>query len=282
MDALESLEERFKDIYKMYGNFSVAPYSYSRLSTYKSCLTKFFFQYINEEEVEEVEIPKEWAEKGNYIHSVIDAHFKIMNKLNQRFILNSQEDIDKVLELGSEWIQLPTHFIHNIGQYNQLILQLNQSNKYQYIISQSEEMETEKYLTYSVNNVELFRGYIDAFLKINGKYYIFDWKTGKTKDYSPVQLTLYAFMLMVKDRKLENIELNYYLVMYDEVIVNKFTRQDIYNIMLEFLTDIESINKDYFYRKNNKQAWLTELKEDCTYCNFNKECQKSKLKQYLK
>lgn len=276
-DLINLVNKKFNELNSIFNELVVTPYSYSRLSTFESCITKFFFNYINEEEIKIEEIPQEWSEKGVYIHSLIDSHFKLVKFLKTPFLITNTDEFNKFSYIANLLIELPKNFLHTIEEYNNLFIELNRTKSYEYLINQYNNIETEKYVEYKFNNKIIFRGYIDLLLKTKNKLIIFDWKTGKTKDYKPIQLALYAFMLINMYPEYENIQVNYYLIQYNEILINNLNTEDIYNILLQFINIIKNINEQYYLRGGIKNNWNSLIKDECEWCSYKSECIKMKL-----
>lgn len=218
-----------------------APYSFSKLSTYKQCSRKFKYQYIDKLPVKFVET--EALKKGKAIHKILE-HYPIEVNTNNNYKEIANNFINS--DLGKKYLNLESVREYKFG----IDKQLNPC---------------------SYNDKScLLRGFIDFICKINNELYLIDFKTGKYKDekyqdYS--QLLYYAIYFFQKEPNISKIKISYVYVEHDNLEnIMELDRQYLDNYKIDLLKLINSAEYDTSFNKTK-----TKL---CDYCNFLDFCQK--------
>lgn len=218
-----------------------APYSFSKLSTYKSCSRKFKYVYIDKVPVEKTDITA--LLKGGAIHSIIEHYPEPSNhKLADKY----KDIVDKFIS----------------SRLGQKYLSINSTREYDFGLTKSLQP-----CLYNDKDA-LFRGSIDYIAIIDNDLFLCDWKSGKQKDekYQDYnQLMFYAIYFFQKYPSINKINISYVYVEHDE-IENSLTldRQYLNNYISDLINLIKSAEHEVEFKKN-----VTRL---CDWCEYKSHC----------
>lgn len=217
-----------------------APYSFSKLSTYKNCPRKFAYNYI-------LKIPREQCDnealrKGSAVHSILENYPVSVNKPNIY-----QDVADRFIR-------------SNLGQ-NLLNRQSTREYKFGMCLDDSGKFVECNY------SKSLFRGFIDYVCVIDNVIHLIDWKTGNYKeeryqDYN--QLMFYAVYFFEK-YNVDTIEISYVYVEHELHNSMTLTKEFLPNYKNELLSIINTIENDDNFDKNKSKL--------CDYCDYQEYCE---------
>lgn len=227
-------------------------YSSNMLKTFEECPKKYFLQYI-----ENIQTPQSTksAETGKNIHALINYYF---NGFDVTKIVNSLSQQEKTL-----W----QNFI-SLG------------------IKKEDIYKSEYSFNVKINENNWLTGRIDAIIKINGEYHIYDWKTGNIpkEPETDLQTCIYLFSTykILKTKKIisniEDIHFIYTNLKTNEKVkinLNKEKYVELENKILHTIDKIQSYKVFSPYYSSNKKIEINEKsKHDCK----NSKCQKCKYK----
>lgn len=227
-----------------------APYSYSKINTFKSCPLKFKFQYIDKIGTYS-DTPA--LIKGRTIHYLIE---------NSHLSPESySEEMKQNIKDFPETLQIKKNFVNSeIGI------------KYLSDIDKSPINEYKLGLDFNLFGVEyskesLFNGIVDYICVKNSTMYLIDWKSGnyrdqKYQDYN--QLLFYAIHFFQK-YKVKKIIISFVYVEHN--LENSLELQLDYlnNYKLELLKSIYSIEICQDFKANKSRL--------CDYCEFKDVCE---------
>jgi CRISPR/Cas system-associated exonuclease Cas4 (RecB family) len=239
--------------------YKYAPYSWSRIQTYKQCPRKFKYQYIDKIPVEQK--CQKALIKGKFIHSLLE-HNGDINELKksddykeiQKSIGDciTKQDIKEFYEIYKTFTN--TELYKKLNNNKTLFTEL--------FIALDEDLKIVPYDT------ALFRGYIDK-VYVNpktNKVYCIDWKTGKVNQKQTYgQLLFYSIGLFDKlPENIESIELVYVYVEHNKVQKKTVYRKDVEKYKKALLNTISKIEKDETFPKNESPL--------CDFCDFQELC----------
>lgn len=231
----------------MHNNFSA-----NMLKTFKECPQKYILQYI-----ENIQIPQitKFADTGKNIHALINYYF-------------NNFDITKIAEaLSNEEKNLWQSFLN---------LNIKKENIY----------KSEYTFNVKIGESDWLTGRIDAILKENDKYIIYDWKTGNLpkNPETDLQTCIYLFSVykIFKSKKLvsniEEISFIYTNLKTNEKIKIEINEQKYHELENNILSTIGEIKSCIGVEDSMKRE--RKLKANGTLQNQpqNSSCEKCKYK----
>lgn len=129
-----------------------------------------------------------------------------------------------------------------------------------------------------------FENQFTCFLKIDlltkdesGKYYVYDWKTGKYNDEHPIQLLAYAFFVSRQyGISPEQIECKLCYWETDDVISFTFTNSDFAMFEERLALDFHQMQgylQNISENTPRSEEWFERSGHNCKTCNFREMCQ---------
>lgn len=225
------------------------PYSHSRITCFNTCPYKFKYKYIDNIEMQ---IDSPALIKGKAVHEFLETKFKdnkeIYPELEDKQL---QTEVNKIIK-----DKLPNNFL-----YNKLL------NECEVVGTELQVGLTEDFKPVSYEN-GFYRGSIDILAKhkATNKYFILDWKTGKSKNTIPEldQVGLYAIYVMQHLGIIDDI-VGFYNYIEHNVYLKKVYNQNEINKLKElYSTNIAKINSEKSFHKN-----ITPL---CNWCEYKELC----------
>lgn len=230
-------------------------FSANMLKTFKECPQKYILQYI-----ENIQIPQSTksADTGKNIHALINYYF-------------NNFDTNKITEaLSKEEKNLWLNFLN---------LNIKKENIYKSEYTFNIKIDKENWLT----------GRIDAIIKENGKYIIYDWKTGNLPKNpgTDLQTCIYLFSVykILESKKLVSsigdLQFIYINLKTSEKIKIDFNKQkydDFENNILSTIGEIKSCigfldaQKNKLKLKTNKSGKNQPQNDQCEKCKYKTIC----------
>ena len=217
------------------------PYSFSKISTYKTCPRKFKYCYIDK--VKKNKIDMTALLKGGAVHSILENYpEKSTHKLAPKY----QHIVDEFIQtdLGKKY--------------------LNEESIREFGFGLTEDLTPTIYSDKSA----IFRGWVDYICTIDDLLYICDWKSGKAKDpkwQEYDQLMFYAIYFFQRYEKIDRIKISYVYVEHkdceNDILLE---RKYLDNYKKDLLDSISKIEMDEVFDK--KPSLL------CEYCEFKDHC----------
>lgn len=226
-----------------------APYSYSKISTFKSCPLKFKFQYIDK-------IPGKMDTaaliKGRTIHYLIENSHLNENDYSEEMKQNIK-DYPEALEIKKNFEQseLGIKYLKNIDK--------PATNEYK--IGLSNLLEASEY-----SKDSLFNGIIDYICVKSGILYLCDFKSGKCRDVRYMdynQLLFYAIYFFQK-YKIKKIIISFIYVEHNLENDLELNIEYLDNYKRELLTNICQIENCIDFKPKTSAL--------CDYCSFQEIC----------
>lgn len=225
------------------------PYSYSKISTFKSCPLKFKFQYIDK-------IPgkmdTEALIKGRTIHYLIENSHLLESDYTEEMKQNIKNYPEALLiKKNFEQSTLGLKYLQNIDK--------PAINEYK--LGLSVNLEGVEYSSDS-----LFNGIVDYICVKSGVLYICDFKSGKYReqkyqDYS--QLLYYAIHFFQK-YKIQKIIISFIYVEHDLENEIELNIEYLDNYKKELLSSIAEIENCVDFKPKTSRL--------CDYCAFQEIC----------
>ena len=225
------------------------PYSFSKISTYKSCPRKFKFQYIDK--IGKYEDSPALI-KGRTVHYLIENSQLSPEEYSEEMKQNIQDypgtlDIKKNFEesdLGKKYLR-----------------DIDKDAIQEFKIGLSNSLEPAEY-----NKESLFNGIIDYICVKEGILYLIDFKTGKYRevrfqDYS--QLLYYAIYFFQK-YGIQKIIISFIYVEHNLENDVELDIKYLNNYKKELLTSIKNIEDDVVFTEKKSKL--------CDYCGFHEKC----------
>ena len=226
-----------------------APYSYSKISTYKSCPLKFKYQYIDR--IGKFESTPALV-KGRTVHYLIEntglAEENYSDEMKQNI-----KDYPGVLDI-----------IKNFKESELGIKYLKDIDKepiQEFKLGLSKELKASEYTKDS-----LFNGIVDYICVKSGTLYICDLKTGKYRDnqYQDYNQLLFYAIYFFEKYKIEKIVISFIYVEHNLENDLELNIKYLNNYKKELLLNIKTIEEDSeFCAKKSKL---------CDYCGFHELC----------
>jgi len=232
---------------------SLTDFSYSRIDTYKTCPSKYFFSYIQKEP----RIFGEAATLGNIVHSVLEEHVSAEKLLDQKEMHQSYSlnlsSYDPEGKINEDLVAVGKEIINEFYD--------------EYAETKFDVLEKELGFKFVIGSY-LITGYIDRVDSIDeNTLKIIDYKTGKwevsAKDVpNNLQLGIYA-VAVDNLYPQKDVYAELYYLRSGRRKGHFFTKEDIENIKTNLVSILETILSDTaFLPTKNERA--------CTYCDFAK------------
>lgn len=226
------------------------PYSHSRITCFNTCPKKFKYKYIENIEMQ-VNAPA--LIKGKAVHEFLETKFKdgteISPELDDKQL---QTEVNKIIKE-----KLPNNFL-----YNKLL------NECEVVGTELAVGLTEDFKPASYEN-GFYRGSIDILAKhkATDKYFILDWKTGKSKNTIPEldQIGLYAIYIMQQYGIKSDIVGFYNYIEHNVYLKKVYNDNEISKLKELYSTNIAKIHNEILFSKN-----LSPL---CNWCEYKELCQ---------
>ena len=271
-------------------------FSYSKISTYKTCPQRYKINYINKINKSHESIE---AFMGKRVHEVLEWLY------NEREHIGSFCAVDHLLDKYNEFWNGKWH--QNIYLARQQFSIIKKKNKkFRSYISLDRNKQIYKdigskclvnyYKRYIKNfNKNILGVEIKCSVKINGikfnciidrldeeekgKYIIYDYKTGKkpisnSKAKTDLQLSLYHMAVAQNFKNYKEIILKWYYLRSDRIVTIKHTKDKISKLENKIIQQIEKIKNDKYYYA--KKSLL------CDWCYFWEECEVMSIKNPAK
>ena len=239
-------------------NLKYAPYSWSKISTWKQCPKKFWFKYVIKEPIT-VE-PQFHFDFGKLVHLLFEYERDInalktsndWKEIIQHKLLKA-EDIKNALSVYDDFIKLGS----KITSYPRLFAELP--------LGITENMKFCKY----DDPDAILRGYLDDARYIEDKdiVLITDWKTGKVPHKIKWGQLLYYGIALFDKTPADIIILNYVYLQAPggpKIVSKKITRDGLPKYKQALLTNIQMIEEDASFNKEE-----TPL---CDWCEYQDIC----------
>ena len=230
-----------------------APYSYSKIGTFKNCPYRFKLQYIDKIKTKFNVTPA--LEKGKFLHFGIEHYLKgsLKEKINEfEFKLHSEEERKKIFKLLKKILKSKN--IQFYKSFDNLLIEYGFG-----IIFKDNDIEITEYK----NNVDI-RGYIDLMFydDFTETVYIIDHKSGKyRKDQDKLQVSIYYLVGYKLFPEAKKFILNFDFIEEDKSISIELKRDDFQKILNFVKKSIDEIeNAKEFPKKTTYCQW-------CPYYN---------------
>lgn len=218
-----------------------SPYSFSKISTHKSCNRRFKYNYLDKAPRNKKDMTP--LLKGGAVHSILE-HYP--NESTHKLAPKYKYITDKFLQtnLAKKYLGLKSVREYDFGLTTELM-----PTKY--------------------NDKEaLFRGSIDFICTIDDTIHLVDWKSGKYKDpkwQEYDQLMFYGIYFFQKYPTIDKIKISYVYIehedMENDVVLE---RQFLSNYIKQLIDLIKCAETDEIFEKNE-----TKL---CDWCDYQTHC----------
>ena len=177
--------------------------SYSRLSTFEQCETKFSHLYVAKDVKDS---DNEFTIYGNRVHEALEEYGKEV-MAGTAPALNALSDGEKYAEIV-KFLPVANMILKQPGE--------------KYFEHQMALLADKTPCDWFDPDVWL-RGIADIIVVNGDTAFVGDWKTGKVKD-NPVQLKLFACMVMALFPRVNTVRTAFIWLMHNEITDSKFTR----------------------------------------------------------
>ena len=227
-----------------------APYSFSKITTFFDCQKKFDFTYVNKIEIDKEYTDPKYFVRGRFLHSYISDRLKGGDGLDMGSYRIDEEEKMNLVNVAEA--SLENEFIVFTFDFD-----INMVEKQIFLGADLEPVE--------IKADAAFVGYLDYSAYKDDLGVIVDWKTGKfRKKPNFSQLELYGIWLFQKKPQLTEIDLVFYYVEHNELVVKTITPKDINDMKNELTTMIDII-------ENTEEFKINESKQ-CSDCKFYNTC----------
>jgi len=225
-----------------------APYSYSKIGTFKNCPYRFKLQYIDKIKTKFNVTPA--LEKGKFLHFGIEHYLKgdLKEKINEfKFKLHNEEERKKIFKLLKKILKSKN--IQFYKSFENLFIEYGFG-----LILKDNDVEVTEYK----NDVDI-RGYIDLMFydDFTETVYIIDHKSGKyRKDQDKLQVSIYYLVGYKLFPNAKKFILNFDFIEEDKSISIELKRDDfqkILNFVKNSINEIE--NAKEFPKKTTYCQW---------------------------
>lgn len=225
------------------------PYSYSKISTFKSCPLKFKFQYIDKISVK---MDTEALIKGRTIHYLIENSHLHESEYAEEMKQNIKDYPDALLiKKNFEQSRLGIKYLQNIDK--------PAINEYK--IGLSNLLEASEY-----SKDSLFNGIIDYICVKSGVLYICDFKSGKYREpkYQDYNQLLFYSIYFFQKYKIQKIIISFIYVEHDLENEIELNIEYLDNYKKELLSSIIEIENCSDFKPKTTRL--------CDYCSFQEIC----------
>jgi ATP-dependent helicase/DNAse subunit B len=290
LDEFENLKEKYNYL-KSIENLTEEDFKYNvkvkkpvpatTFTTYAYCPYRFFFDYIlkieEDEELDRTQISP--LKKGILIHNLLYDFYKSLN-FSQDYLKNKKKEIEKEFEKFFE--KNKPFLIPSYIPFENLKLDKLKENLFKFIEKDLERLKNNLEVATDILEKEYkdeyFAGRIDRADKDKTEnYYIYDYKTGSTKDLDLtkelkdkyIQLIIYKRFLEKEGKIVKKIGI---------FAVNDDTGKFIYELDTEEIKEIENHLKNLIKRLGS--GYFEPVKNDyCDNCPYIDFCLKDKVKK---
>jgi ATP-dependent helicase/DNAse subunit B len=290
LDEFENLKEKYNYL-KSIENLTEEDFKYNvkvkkpvpatTFTTYAYCPYRFFFDYIlkieEDEELDRTQISP--LKKGILIHNLLYDFYKNLN-FSQDYLKNKKKEIEKEFEKFFE--KNKPFLIPSYIPFENLKLDKLKENLFKFIEKDLERLKNNLEVATDILEKEYkdeyFAGRIDRADKDKTEnYYIYDYKTGSTKDLDLtkelkdkyIQLIIYKRFLEKEGKIVKKIGI---------FAVNDDTGKFIYELDTEEIKEIENHLKNLIKRLGS--GYFEPVKNDyCDNCPYIDFCLKDKVKK---
>ena len=249
-------------------------WSWSRLDCFELCPRKFQGTYVTKE-FPKPDFDAPHFAKGKAAHFLMESHFKHNTPLHavvstktdssgkQYYVINDPEHPDKTPSPIELDFLFDFRFLENFCRK----------------IKEATHIEPELQVTFDVRMNELSwfskkawcRVIFDLLVIVGDTAFVFDWKTGKVKQFSD-QLKLFAGAVMTKYPKVKKVLTAYIWLEHEKTPPEwkEFTRADQESIWLEFgdraeLIQMANESGNWPAKRNNFCNWCDALPNQCEF-----------------
>lgn len=230
---------------------SIKKYSSSSLKMYEQCPKKFYYNYIEK-------LPKkQWSHNilGRIVHSTLEYFHgeyeegMALSELMKSSFIKGRDDNKK-------------------GCTKEILLEAKDILKDYLEKMRKEGMPTgiialEKDFNFMLGGKYHLNGIIDRIDKVDGKYYIYDYKTSKSIKYmDDFQLSLYTLWFFEAKKNVDEVDAGYIMLRHKSMIVDyHFTREGLEARKQEIMDKCEAILAEEEWAKNTSIL--------CRWCDFH-------------
>lgn len=227
----------------------IKKYSSSSLKLFEQCPLRYRYYYIDH-------LPRRtWDHNvlGTMAHSVLEYFHK------------EYKEGDVLYELMGRCFK-KARGEHKKIKRRQLIEVKDILQKYLYKMEKEGMPEgvigLEERFTFSLDNKYKFNGIIDRVDKVNGEYFIWDYKTSKRMEYmDDFQLSIYALAYFEKHKELERVIAGYIMLRHNSTIIDyEFTREGLEKRKKELVKTCETILSE--------EEWIKKPGPLCNWCDY--------------
>ena len=226
-----------------------SPYSYSKISSFEQCPTKFKFQYIDKINLFQ---QSKALEKGTRVHEIIELYeptfYWKMKDFDYKLLSeNEQKECEDLAvkfcksDLGNKYLMHPGMLGHEM--HVGLDTKLQPCNYY--------------------DKSAMLRGKIDFLIKDGKTLWVVDWKTGKVTDQrymSNEQVMLYAIWGFNMFPDVDVIKADYVYVEHDDTYSFEFKRDNYKNFTKNYATKLKTIETE--------KEFPMKVGPLCNYCDY--------------
>ncbi|MBI4744834.1 MAG: PD-(D/E)XK nuclease family protein [Actinobacteria bacterium] len=254
----------------------MSTYSYSKLSTFKSCPLKYKYQYIDlikpEEKFEGIE-----AFMGKRVHEVLEKLYKDLRLRKLNTLEECLDYYDVVWKKNwSDIVRIVNQNFTEENYYNTGIDCIKNYYQRYCPFNQGVTLGTEMNLRGSLDSNSRYQinGYIDRLDQVpDGAYEIHDYKTSASLPDQVLidedqQLALYHLILPNKFNDASNVELVWHYLSFDKEFRSSRTNEQLEglkNELMELINKIESTTE-----------WEAIESKLCDWCDYPDICPKKK------
>ena len=244
-------------------------FSYSKISSYKSCPKAYKFIYIDKLP----RLDKPYFVFGSFAHSILE-------KFHKEFIDGSKDPIEIVMKksfisaLKEFKLKLTKEQIDEVFAIMQTYLdKLSQQDKFPNVLS------VEKKIWIELDNEIIFNGFIDRIqMDRDNVLHITDYKTTKNEKYltDRTQLLLYAYIMYLENKDLDKIRTSYMMLKHGMKLLEKDHNID------ELIIAKNKLLEQCIIAKNDKLYRAKPSNFSCNFCDFLDRCDEGKALIYKK
>lgn len=226
-----------------------SPYSYSKISTYKSCPKKFKYQYIDK--IGKFESFPALV-KGSTIHYIIE-NLKLDQSLYTDKMKQNISDYPETIDIVMNF--------RNSDLGKKYLLDIDKEPIQEFKLGLTKTLDTNSY-----NKESLFNGIIDYICVKSGELYLVDFKSGKFRDnrYQDYNQLLYYSIYFFQKYKIQKINISFVYVEHNLENNIELDIKYLDNYKRELLSSIKTIEEDTDFLENKSRL--------CDYCGFHELC----------